>query len=321
MAGERRYLGVGVEGTFGTLVAAQAFLDATVVDLNVPDTPMVFYPGVSGDRQLTTAVAGAYAPRGRVDVGVDPAKIGYLLQAFFGSYAVSGSSTFTHTFKVGGGVEVLPSVSLRSGMGITERRFEGMSGERLTFSSNAQNPFLMASTQLVGEKDTLASLDGSAKTFASSLYTFRELAVNIASTGESTRVQGFEVILENSIDVEGGIRANSRFPAELPLNAVDVSGTLNLSFGNTDEYTRFWGNSSSAQSTDGSPVELQLLFTKGSTTFEILVPQAKWTSIGNPMEGRNRINQTIGFTGLRGGSEDTALQVELVNTTSSYAAA
>jgi len=96
---------------------------------------------------------------------------------------------------------------------------------------------------------------------------------------------------------------------------------LTLSFPDTTEYTRFWGNSSGAQTTDGSAVELKLLFTKGSTTFEVLLPQAVWTSISDPTEGRSRITQTVGFTGLRGGSEDTALQIELVNTTATYAAA
>lgn len=321
MAGERKYLGVGVESTFGTLVSAQTFLDATVISLNVPDTPQLFYPGVSGDRQLTIAAAGNYAPRGQVDTGVDPALIGYLLQAFFGSYAVTGGPTYTHTFKVGGGVEVLPSVSLRDGKGVTERRFAGMTGERLVLSSSSQNPWLMAAAQFVGKIDTLASLDASTKTLPSSLYTFREVAATVAAGAVSTKVQGFEVTLENSLDVEGGIRASSRFPNEIPLNGVDVSGQLTLSFPDTAEYTRFWGNASSAQATDGSAVELQLLFTKGSTTFEILIPQAHWTSISDPNEGRSRITQTIGFTGLRGGTEDTALQIELVNTTASYAAA
>lgn len=321
MAGERRYLGVGVESAFGTLVSAQAYLDATMIGLNGQDTPQLLYPGVSGDRQVTIAAPGNYAPRGQVDVGIDSANIGYLLRAFFGSYAVSGSSTFTHTFKVGGGVEVLPSVSLRNGSGITERRFAGMTGERLTLTSNAQNPWLMGQAQFVGKIDTLASPNTGAKTFASDYYTFRELAVSVASGAVSTKTRGFQVVLENGLDVEGGIRASSRFPAELPLNAVDVSGQLTLDFDDTAEYTRFWGNSAGAQATDGSAVELQLLFTKGSATFEILLPQAIWTSVSDPTEGRDRIVQTVGFTGLRGGSEDTALQVELVNTTASYAAA
>lgn len=321
MAGERRYLGVGVESTFGTLVTAQAYLDATIIGLNVQDTPQLFYPGVGGDRQITIKAPGNYAPRGQVDVGIDSTYIGYLLQAFFGSYAVSGSSTYTHTFKVGGAVEVLPSVSLRDGKGVTERRFAGMTGERLALSCNAQSPWLMGQGQFVGKIDTLASLATGSKTFAADYYTFRELAVSVASGSVSTKVRGFDVTLENGLDVEGGIRASSRFPAELPLNEVNVSGSIVLDFDDTAEYTRFWGNASGAQTTDGAAVELQLLFTKGSTTFEILVPQAVWTSISDPTEGRNRIVQTVGFTGLRGGSEDTALQIELVNTTATYAAA
>ena len=264
MAGERRYLGVGVESTFGTLVSAQGYLDATVIGLGTPDTPQLFYPGVSGDRQISVAAPGNYAPRGQIDVGIDDTYIGYLLQSFFGSYAVAGASPYTHTFKVGGAVEVLPSVSLRDGKGVTERQFAGMTGERLTLSCNAQSPWLMGQGQFVGKIDTLGSLDSSGKTFASDYYTFRELAVSVASGSVSTKVRGFDVTLENGLDVEGGIRASSRFPAELPLNETNVSGSIVLDFDDTAEYTRFWGNASGAQATDGSAVELQLLFTKGS---------------------------------------------------------
>jgi hypothetical protein len=320
LAGERRYLGVGVESVFGTAVANQAVLDYTRAAVEVPVEPQSFYPGAGGGRQVSVADGASYVPQGVIELGVDPSNIGYLFRSFFGSYAVTGSDPFTHTFKVSESAETLPSVTLRVGRQITEHRFTGGTGNRLRLHY-APQMYLAAEADMATAADSLQSLDTSGKTLASSYFLRREGAITIAAGAVSTKVEEIEVTLENNVDIEAGVRHNSRFPVEFPLGPVDVTGRLTMTFLDTAEYTRFWGNASAPQAASNPPVAVTALYTKGSTTLEVLVPQAVWTHVAPPVEGRDRIRQEVLFRGLRGGTEDTTLQLKAVNSTSSYAAA
>ena len=321
--GTKRYLGVGVETVFGTAVTAQAFIDFTAAELDTPEAPQIVYPGSGGGRMPTVSVAGPYPPSGMVRMGVDPANIGYLLRAFFGGYGVSGSGTYTHTFNATD-VETLPSVTARIGRGgVFEHVFAGTNGNRLTLEAEqgGDGIFLMAGADLMSRSDAKAAINSSAKTFPASIYTLHEGVVTIGGGGISTLLESFRVELNNNLDADSGVRFSSRFPVEIPVGAIEVSGSMRLKFGTDAEYERFWGGASGPVAAGNTAVNLQAVFTKGSTTFTIRVPAALWTSVRAPVEGRNRITQTVAFTGYMDGTLGTSLRLILVNPTATYAAA
>ncbi|MBI4307157.1 MAG: hypothetical protein HY678_12640 [Chloroflexi bacterium] len=95
MAGEKRYLGIGEEATFGTAVAAAAFLDILRGELDVPSAPVLRYEGAGG-RSSALVVPGPYVPQGDIEVGVDALKFPWLLRWGLGSWVATGTA-------VGGG--------------------------------------------------------------------------------------------------------------------------------------------------------------------------------------------------------------------------
>jgi hypothetical protein len=324
--GVKRYLGVGVEGTFGTAVSAQTFLDFTRSEIDVPDAPQVVYPGAGGGRLPMLTVPGPYVPGGTVTVGVDPEQIGYLLIPFFGSYDAQGSDPYTHTWETVD-VETLTSATIRIGKGgVFEHRFEGATGTRLVLEAGvgAANVFLMATAEFLAEQDTLGSINSNTKSFPTSLFTIHEGAVLIgggAGDNISASLEHIRVELNNNLDREAGVRFGSRFAAEFPVGAIDVSGTMRLKFGSSDEYERFWGDSGGPVAAGNSPTDITATFTKGSDTFAIRVPDALWTRVAAPTDGRNRITQEVSFIGLLDATQETSFRIVALNTTAEYAAA
>ena len=90
MAGERRYLGIAEEGTFGTATAAVAFIDYLDSSLAAPSEPVVFYEG-AGSRGFQVAVPGPYIPSGDLQMGVDPMNFVHFLKWALGRYGLVGT--------------------------------------------------------------------------------------------------------------------------------------------------------------------------------------------------------------------------------------
>ena len=90
MAGERRYLGLGEETTFGTGVPATFFLDFLSSSLEAPSEPLIFYEGAGG-RGQAISVPGPYIPSGDIEVGVDVVDALHLFKWALGRYGIEGT--------------------------------------------------------------------------------------------------------------------------------------------------------------------------------------------------------------------------------------
>lgn len=89
MSGERRYLGLGEESSFGTGVPATIFLDFLSSSLEAPSEPLIFYEG-AGSRGQAIVVPGPYIPSGDIEIGVDVVEALHLLKWSLGRYGVEG---------------------------------------------------------------------------------------------------------------------------------------------------------------------------------------------------------------------------------------
>ena len=90
MPGERRYLGIAEEDTFGTSKDAAAFIDYLSAGLEGPSEPILFYEG-AGSRGMALTEPGPYVPSGDIEFGVDPVVAAHFIKWGLGRYGVEGT--------------------------------------------------------------------------------------------------------------------------------------------------------------------------------------------------------------------------------------
>ena len=392
MAGERRYIGISEEATFGVATDAAFYLDFLSANLDAPSEPLLFFEG-AGSRGAPLVVPGPYTASGDLEIAVDPVQAIHFMKWAMGLYGRQGTddtppkttltadasagndaisvgdesnfavddyvqvnqgiygdvvkivaldsdstdpytweitplmhnqgtgndvkrveAPFTHMFQPTKGGN-LPSFTVRVGKDFFEHVFTGATVDRLAFS--VDRGILTCTVSIQAQKDFKGALNISPKTFPSNLLTFRQGTTFLDRVDISNSVESFALEVVNNIDAQAGVRMGSRFPREFPFGGVDVSGSLVLSFKNTDEYEKFWGAATGA--VDQAPISftLEQWFQSGSDRLKFILGSAYWTQVSTPVSGRDRMTQAVQFKTV----EDSiwgAVHLEATNSRVSY---
>lgn len=307
MPGERRYIGIGEETSFGTEQTSLEYLDFASAQLDVPDNPGITFEGAGGGRGLRIYEPGPYAPSGSIEVPVDMERIGWFLKSLFGQVDTTGTGPYLHTFDVKGSRTPDAYYTIVVGKELLEQAFLGCAVSQIQFQVDRE--FLMATVDIVAQKDQNNSLDTASKDFPTSYATFRhhtlaldeDLSIEIAETVDTDitqYVESFSMTINNNIDAASNVRHGSIFPREILYGGMDVSGSVTVAFRNLDEYERFWGASGGPEESGATQFVISSRFQVGSDTFELFANKARWTNVSAPVQGRDRMTQTLSFQSL-----------------------
>jgi hypothetical protein len=162
-----RYLGVGLEATMGTAVAADVHMDIASASLDSPtDTIMPYEGGLA--RSPRTMRPGPYVSQGGIEYAFDVETVGHLLILAFGGNPVvtgpDGDGHYTYTMKPSLR-QIMRTGTFRVGKDLFEHVFPGCAVGGFTLS--IERGYAMLSADIVGgkdQKDTLkavsAKIDG-----------------------------------------------------------------------------------------------------------------------------------------------------------------
>lgn len=314
MPGERRYLGVGPETTFGVEVAATAWFDYITANISPPREPLIVYEG-AGSRMPLVIAPGPYAVEGDFEVGVDLENIGYLFKWGLGNYLVTGNGPYEHSFTPTNN-DNLTSFTARIGKDNIEHVLLGATISGITISM--EKGFLIARFAIVAQKDKRSDINGTSKSFAPRYFAFRDAVLSIANN--VVPAEAFEVSVSNNITAHDGVRFGSRFPKRFYLGGVDVSGRVRLAFESDAELQHFWGGTEASETTVNK-FKIDFMArdaVDNNLLFQIIVDSAVWTEIGIPVRGRDRIVQECSFRGLYDTGSNVSIRFILKNNISSY---
>lgn len=257
--------------------------------------------------------AGNYFSEGSVTIPVDLTVFPWFLKFALGGYEVTGADTsFTHRFYPEQ-TALMPSFTARVGKDVFEHVFSGcvVSSMSLELDDN----FLLASMDLLGGKDEKATLQATPTFTQGEIYAPHQITATVDGNDESAFIESFTITIEMNADNENGVTIGSRFPRRAFRGAFMVEVELGLSFFSTVQLEKFWGNT-----TGPSPNTLSehALTIHVGSNIDILIPRFVYTSMTQPLEGRDRIEQTATLRGLVATDGTGPIEFSVTNEKTTY---
>lgn len=245
------YLGITEESSYGSGGAPSAYLPIRSEGFSLENNPM-FDSNIRG-RARYMAAAGALGDEGDVEMVAGPENgLGHLLKGALGDASVttsdeSGDSTDdtgTHTFVPS---DKIPSYAVEVGLGsIDAARHVGAGIDTLTLSHTPEE-YLLVTADITAKEPQMQGSQATPTYTDLRPFVWHDGAISFDGTDRSTDLAEFEVELSNSIDekIRGG-----RSPSKAHLGDLEVSGTLNLDFENTDAAELFLGSTGATSPED-----------------------------------------------------------------------
>jgi hypothetical protein len=308
--GVTRYLGFAEETTFGTAVAAVETIDPGNAELDPAGDQALIYEGVS---RLDRIVAPAqYLSEGSIETSFDLEAFPWFLKWVLGGYSVSGTGPYVHSFFPQDSA-LMKSFTARVGKDVFEHVFSGCVVGSL--SLELDDSFLTASIDVLGGKDEKASLNATPTFTQGDIYAPHQVTATINGVDESAFIESFSITIETGADNESGVTIGSRFPRRAFRGAFMVEMEMNLSFFSTTQLEKFWGTATGPTST--TLLEFDTTINVGSNIV-INIPRAVYTSMSQPLGGRDRIEQTATLRALVADDGSGPIEFEITNDKATY---
>lgn len=310
----KKYLMIGKETTFGTKASTKdVTIDPESVELDPAGDSVLFYEGISGlDRFIE---AGRYESGGSVSFPVDNKTFGHFVKYALGAtgYTKTGTApSITHTF-VPAQDPRMDSFTAFVGKDVLEHVFTGCSITNLTISGG--EGFVSASVDIISGKDEKATLASTVTFTTGKLYGSHTVAVKIGGTDQSTKVESFTLSIDTGAKHQFNV--GNRYPSKSNRGSMVVSGDLSLSFDDTNELERYWGSVSGASNIINE-FQLDFIIGAASTDISVSLPATVYTSMGQPVSGRGRIEQSGSFRAKQKSDGTGPIQVVIVNDVTTY---
>lgn len=288
-----RYFSFAEETTFGVpVLSGGETIDPESAPVDPNGESMIVYEGVSGLDRIV--VPGNYTSGGSVTAPFDLKAAPWFLKWLLGGYQVSGGGpTYTHTFFPQQD-SLLKSFTARVGKDKFEHVFSGcvVSSMSLTGDANIIN----ATVNILGGKDQKEDLNPSPTFTYGNVYAPCNVTMEVDNVDRSIYIERFTLNIENGADNASGITFGSRFPRRAYRGALLVTMELGVSFFDTSELERFWGDPAGAVGCQ-TPGTYNTIIHLG-TDIDIILPRCVYTAVTTPLEGRERIQQTVSLRAL-----------------------
>lgn len=309
--GVTRYFSFGEETTFGTTAATVETVDPESAELDPSGDQALIFEGAS--RLDRIVAAGNYFSEGSVTIPVDLTAFPWFLKFALGGYEVTGAdTTYTHRF-FPQQTALMPSFTARVGKDVFEHVFSGCVVSSM--SLELDDSFLLASMDLLGGKDEKTTLQATPTFTQGEIYAPHQVTATVDSNDESAYIESFTITVETNADNESGITIGSRFPRRAFRGAFMVEVELGLSFFSTVQLEKFWGTATGPNPNTLS--EHTLTINVGSN-FDILIPRFVYNSMTQPLEGRDRIEQTATLRGLVASDGTGPIEFSVTNEKATY---
>jgi hypothetical protein len=175
--------------------------------------------------------------------------------------------------------------------------------------------FLLGTVDILGGKDQKGTLNNNPTFTQGDIYAPHQVTASIDGTDESAYIETFSITIETGADNEAGLTIGSRFPRRAYRGAFMVEIELGLSFFSTTQLERFWGTATGP--TEGTLSEHSLSINVGDN-IDIIVPRFVYTAMGQPLSGRDRIEQTATLRGLVKADGTGPIEFSITNDKESY---
>jgi hypothetical protein len=245
---------------------------------------------------------------GDVTVPVDVTAIGFWLKAMFGSPVTTGSAPYTHVFT--SGAAALPSLSIEVGspdVPSFSTHYGAVANQMRIALARSGNLNAVISLVAQGETDEDdESVAGTPTSLAGAR--FAQATGGIKKDGATLgAVVSAELAISNNLDKLEVIRSDGRIDGALP---GVVSGNIRIE-------TRFNSLALYEAATDGTPVALEIGWTKGPSSLKFAFPRVFLPRPKKPITGPRGIMSTFECqaAALPGAHKVTAT---LINATASY---
>jgi len=312
-------MGIGEETTYGTAANLSKFLDIVSEDLNPAQN--IIYAELVDSRDLRKYAPGGYGISGGVEMFGEPENISNILKWTLGEVTTTTVATgvYEHTFK---GADSISSFTAEIGLDdIAARRVVGCAIDSLSLES-VKNELLSASLDIVGQKDSLVT--ATTPTFSAlNPFVFHQGTVKIAGTTATGRVEALRLDIGNNV-FDDIFTLGSRFLPRLEIGRREMTGSMDLSFIDTEHIKRFFGSAAATEPLDSlNTLALNALFKSSIITgtysyeLELDIPKVLFDTSKVNIDRRERIVQAIEYTVLYDSVSAYALKARLRNAESS----
>lgn len=305
-----KYMGLGKESTYGTVVAASAFLLLDGMPSHALEAPIKNVPNPSGFGDIVS-YPGQRLARLSASVLATPAELGHLLQALLGAPTTSGTGPYTHTFTPQADVPSY-TVEFKAGSGFSQ--FPGAKFNSLAFSHATDGALMVGIDGLA--QDRVTGGTEQSPSYPTDLYLASTLNISIDGTDISCEVEEVSVNLNfnkagdacfgsqtiGGVDIEGGgeVTVNLTYRVEASPGVDPVTELADYKAGTTSDLILNW------------------VRTSGTDEFKIELPNAVYTAdpmvVTNDALGWARVSLQLRASG----ADANFLTATLINSTASY---
>lgn len=302
--GRRGALGVGIEAVAGTTTAVRHFIPFLSCDLVERHTPIgdVSAKGIR-DEQGSSSVEGKKWGEGSIEVILDPITCGYWFALVLGDVASSILTTvYTHEMTRTANNTPRTATIYRDRV-VDAVKFPNsvVNSLELNFADDVAKLTMdvLSKYPIVegGETPTYIALD---------LYTFKNVYVELATSGTTTSLKVKECTLTIDNNAEAVYAPNSNNVNEIISKQFNVAGSFAVNLENTTQISAF---------TDLTKQNLQIVFEKDTSKIIINIPQFRvdTETIDTPIDDISQ--ETVDFVAEYDGTTTGSIKVTVVNET------
>ena len=308
-----RYLALGREPSFGQEAASYFYVDLASEDLKT--THDWIMPELAGTRWKRHAIHGTMKVGGSVDCYAQFGSLGAFLLAALGSVSTTqpdpgnAPGVFKHEFRP---AEALPSYTLLVASEVTGRKFLGCVCSSLELSV-AAGELLGLSFEVVGQREEAFTPEGAVELDKTPFISSADLATCHIG-GVEARLEALVLTVSNRL-ADDVFELGSRYLAEVPAQALEITGSFDLRFASREHLDRFLS---------GEETSLYLRFTgpelEGGLRYELEVelPRIVYKAAGANISARERLVERVEFEALHDEEAGYAIRFVLQNQEGAY---
>jgi hypothetical protein len=309
--GITRYFSYGEEITFGTPALAVETIDPESAELDPSGDQALIYEGVS--RLDRTVAPAPYRSEGSLSTPFDLTAFPWFLKWALSGYTVSGTdSMFTHHFFPEQSA-LMKSFTARVGKDVFEHLFSGCVVSSLTLELD--DGFFTGSVDIVGGADQKGTLQENPTFTQGEIYAPHQVTAEINGVDKSANIESFSISIDTGADNEAGLTIGSRFPRRVYRGAFAVEIEVGLSFFSTTQLEKFWGTTTGPSTSKLTEMETTIHV---GDNIDILIPRAVYTAMSQPLNGRDRIEQTATIRALVKADGTGPIEFSITNEKESY---
>lgn len=260
-------------------------------------------------RDPLAPIKDAVTADGEVVVPIDVEAFGYWLKAAFGAPATSGTTPKTHTFQSGNWT--LPSMAIEVAMPEVPRyaMYAGCMLDQLSWQMQ-RSGLLTATARLIAQGEAIATTSAAGTPTALGLQRFGHFNGTVRRNGTALgNMVSAEITYANGLDRIETIRADGKIEGADP-GMASLTGRIEVRFADSTQVS---------QAIDGSPCELEFVYSLGANASFTFTAHAVYLPIPRiEIAGPQGVQASFDLQAAKATSPTRMCTAILVNTVTGY---